>query len=185
MSSLHITKKFREVRKPALKSYNSLNPGYMTPNTWKAKSQTCLRRKGTMFKLLSRARGQTLRVGCHQFDDTRASYWRQEEYKRAAVLPKSSPRATPCQITQPPKPGSLQANSSSFFLDQSLSSREARVLPRSSFSVSYLFYHKASCAMTQSSPHCRDADECGASGECRCSSYRNANHRAVWKLLGF
>lgn len=183
MSSLHVTKKLREIRKPALKSYNSLSPGYMTPNTWKAKSQTCLRRKGTVFKPLSRARGQTLSVGCHRFDDTRTSSWRQEECERAAVLPKSSPRVTPCQITQPPKPGSLQAHSSSFFLDQSLSSREARVLRRSSFSASSLFYSKASCAVIQSSPHCRDAEECGASGECRCSSYHNANHHAVWKLL--
>lgn len=132
MSSVHVRKKLRGIRTPALKSYNFLNPGSMTPKTWKAKSQTCLRlRKDTLSQLLSRAREQTLRIVCHrhQLDDTRAHSRRQEKCKRAAVLPESSCRVTLSHITQLPKPGSLQAHSSSVFLDQNLSSREARVLP--------------------------------------------------------
>lgn len=61
---------------------------------------------------------------------------------------------------------------------------EATVLWRSSLSVCYPFYGKVPCAVIQSSPHCRSADECGASGEHRCSSCHNANHRGVWDLLG-
>ena len=127
---------------------------------------------------------RTPKVDCHQLDDTRAGSQRQEEQKRAGVLPESPPRVTTCQIIQPPTPGSLHARSSSFFLDQSLCSREATVLWRSSLSVCYRFYGKVPCAAIQSSPHCRAADECGASGEHRCSSCHNASHRGVWDLLG-
>lgn len=182
MSSVHIRKKLRSIRTPALKSYNFLNPGCMTPNTWKAKSQTCLRlRKDTLSQLLSRAKGQTLRIGCHQhqLDDTRASSRRQEKCKRAAVLPESSCRAI-----------SLSSLSlglyklvlpASFWIRTFLQERQECC--QHSFYVSYLFYSKASCSVIQSSPHCRGAEECGVSGECRCSSSHNANHHAVWKIL--
>lgn len=55
-----LKKKLRKVRQALLKSYNSQNLGYRIPSTWKAKSQVCQRRKGSIAKMFSSAWEQML-----------------------------------------------------------------------------------------------------------------------------
>ena len=154
----------------------------MTPNTWKAKSQNCLKREGTMSKLLSRARVQNPQGRLTSI------WWYKSWFPKARGMQKGSglcPFLTQSHAKSfsPLSLGSYKPIlPASFWIKAFVQERLECYQDHLSLCIS-VFTKKPSVLWYRA--HLTSGMQMSvASGECRCSSYHNANHHGIWKLLG-